>query len=308
MGKSRPMNLEAILSQPRRVRAVTSLEAGEFGALAQHLQGEWDRLQTRRTLEGQPRRRAAGGGRRGALPDARHKLLFILVYYKAYPTQDLLGAIFGLSQPQVCAWVHRLSPLLEKVLGRQLHLPERRAENLHQALARCPGLTFLVDGTERPVNRPAVEPAQRQHYSGRRRRHTVKNVLVVGRRRVCCLSGTFPGSFHDQTVAVAEWEGRRYPPGSVIVRDGGFAGLAQPGAEIWEPEKRPRGGRLGARARRRNRAVAAVRVEVEHVISGVKRCRIVRDVFRNRRAGFVDDVLQVACGLHNFRTHCRFKN
>ena len=302
------MNLEAILSQPRRVRAVTSLAAAEFATLAEQFQAPWGRLQARRPLAGQPRRRAAGGGRRGALPDARHKLLFILIYYKAYPTQELMGAIFGLSQPQVCAWVHRLSPLLEKVLGRELHLPERQAENLHQVLARCPGLTLLIEGTERPVQRPATEPEQRQHSSGRRRRHTVKNVVVGSQRRVRCLSGPFPGSFHDKTVALAEWEGRRYPRGSVVVRAGGFAGLAQPGAEIWEPEKRPRGGRLPARARRRNRALASIRVEVEQVLSGIKRCRIVKDIFRNRKAGFVDEVMLVACGLHHFRTDGRASN
>ena len=74
------MNLASILSRPRRVRAVTSLEAAEFATLAEQFQEHWGQLQTRRTLAGQPRRRAAGGGRRGARPDARHKLLCILIY------------------------------------------------------------------------------------------------------------------------------------------------------------------------------------------------------------------------------------
>jgi hypothetical protein len=65
---------------------------------------------------------------------------------------------------------------------------------------------------------------------------------------------------------------------------------------------------MEADERRRNRALSAVRVVVEHVISGVKRCRIVKDVFRNRKEGFVDTVMNIACGLHNFRTDCRSNN
>ena len=302
------MNLDAILSQPRRVRAVTSMEAAEFEQLAAQLQIEWDRLYARRNMDGQPRQRARGGGRRGALPDAAHKLLFILIYFKAYPTQDLMGVIFDLSQPQVCEWVHRLTPLLEKVLGRKMQLPERRAQNLHQVLDRCPELTYVMDGTERPINRPSNKAAQRQHYSGRRRRHAVKNVLVVCGQTVHGLSGTFPGSFHDKTVAEAEWDGRRFPRGSIVVRDAGFIGLPAPGAEVWEPTKRPRGGELEPDEQRRNRAVSAVRVVVEHAISGIKRCRIVKDVFRNRKEGFVDTVMKIACGLHNFRIDCRSNN
>ncbi len=51
--------------------------------------------------------------------------------------------------------------------------------------------------------------------------------------------------------------------------------------------------------------IVQVRIIVEHIISGIKRCRILKDVFRNTRAGFTDLVIVIACGLHNFRTQCR---
>jgi adenine C2-methylase RlmN of 23S rRNA A2503 and tRNA A37 len=44
---------------------------------------------------------------------------------------------------------------------------------------------------------------------------------------------------------------------------------------------------------------------VEHVLAGVKRCRIVKDVFRNRRIEFEDMVMEIACALHNFRQKLR---
>ena len=48
-----------------------------------------------------------------------------------------------------------------------------------------------------------------------------------------------------------------------------------------------------------------MRVGVEHAIAGVKRCRIVADTFRNLRAGFVDEAMEVASGLHNLRVATR---
>ena len=54
-----------------------------------------------------------------------------------------------------------------------------------------------------------------------------------------------------------------------------------------------------------NRIIAKVRIVIEHVLSGVKRCRIVKDVFRNTKKGYDDLVMEIACGLHNFRHSIR---
>jgi hypothetical protein len=50
-----------------------------------------------------------------------------------------------------------------------------------------------------------------------------------------------------------------------------------------------------------------VRVRVEHAISGVKRSRIVKDVFRNTKDDFSDLVMVIACGLHNLRVQQRIE-
>jgi len=54
-----------------------------------------------------------------------------------------------------------------------------------------------------------------------------------------------------------------------------------------------------------NGIFAGARVLVENTIAGVKRCRIVKDVFRNTKEGFSDLVMEVACSLHNLRMDCR---
>ncbi len=54
-----------------------------------------------------------------------------------------------------------------------------------------------------------------------------------------------------------------------------------------------------------NRICSSVRVVVEHVIAGVKRCRIVKEVLRLTKACMSDLVMEIACGLHNLRVSCR---
>ena len=62
-----------------------------------------------KTAAGNSRQRQPGGGRKGCLVSAEQKLFFILLYYKAYPTQDVMGLLFGITQGQVSEWVRRLT-------------------------------------------------------------------------------------------------------------------------------------------------------------------------------------------------------
>lgn len=54
-----------------------------------------------------------------------------------------------------------------------------------------------------------------------------------------------------------------------------------------------------------NKLCSRVRIVVENVIAGVKRCRIVKDLLRLTKDGISDMVMEIACGLHNLRVTCR---
>ena len=70
-------------------------------------------------------------------------------------------------------------------------------------------------------------------------------------------------------------------------------------------EKKPKGKELSVAEAWFNQIISSVRIVVEHVIAGVKRCRIVKDILRLTKAGISDRVMEVACGLHNLRVTCR---
>ncbi len=54
-----------------------------------------------------------------------------------------------------------------------------------------------------------------------------------------------------------------------------------------------------------NKMISRVRIVVENVISGVKRCRIVKDELRLTKENISDVVMEIACGLHNLRVTFR---
>ena len=54
-----------------------------------------------------------------------------------------------------------------------------------------------------------------------------------------------------------------------------------------------------------NQLIASVRIAVEHVIAGIKRCRIIKETLRLTKDGISDMVMEIACGLHNLRVSQR---
>ncbi len=205
-----------------------------------------------------------------------------------------------MSQSQANEWIHRLSGLLNAALGYEMQLPERRAANVESVLSRCPSLEFIIDGTERPINRPKDKEKQKSDYSGKKKGHTVKNNIITERGgKVVYLSRTCEGKRHDKKLA--DDENYRFPSGSKLLQDTGFQGYRPDGVTVIQPKKKPRGGELSQDEKIVNRAISKLRVEVEHQIGGIKRCQILVQKFRNRVENFVDEVMETACGLHNFR-------
>jgi hypothetical protein len=96
-----------------------------------------------------------------------------------------------------------------------------------------------------------------------------------------------------------------YPLNATLGKDTGFQGYEPPGVVAWQPKKKPKGQELSVAEQAVNHLLASVRIVVEHSLSGLKRCRIVKDVLRNTKVGFSDLVMEVACALHNLRVEFR---
>jgi hypothetical protein len=233
------MNYESLKQNERKFVALTGITPLEFQRLLPAFTRAYARaFPSTKTHAGKPRQRRPGAGRIPVLQRPEDKLLFILVYQKAYPLQEVLGSLFDLSQSRVNRWVHRLLPILVRALDRLGFLPERNPKRFPQHVKRQdepPEL--IIDGTERRRQRPKNAEKQALHYSGKKKTHSDKNVVIVHAqsKRVSYLSGTYAGKTHDKKVA--DGEGIRYPPEATLGKDTGFQGYEPPVRRTYQPKK-----------------------------------------------------------------------
>jgi len=231
---------ERLQADRRQFLALTGLTRPEFQLLLSAFPRAYQRLYpASRTTEGQPRQRAAGGGCKGRLHRPEDQLLFILVYLKTYPLQAVMGELFGLSQPRVNYWIHRLLPVLQGALDDLGVCPERNAAHFAQSPAASGAEPrLIIDGTERRRQRPKNPEKQALHYSGKKKAHTDKNVVIVTlpRKRLGFLSQTCVGKTHDKKIA--DIEGITYPPEAILYKDTGFQGYNPAVKETRQAKKK----------------------------------------------------------------------
>ena len=279
--------------------SLTSLTVQEFAELCDVFGKHWTEFTK------QSEKNPSKGGRPHALKTMEDRLLFILFYLKTYPLQEVIAYSFGISQGAANILIHQFSRILKLALCEGGFVPPRLTEEMLQRLNQESPQDYGIDGTERRIVRPSNPDAESGFYSGKKKAHTLKNNMVAGLddMQIKGLSLTHEGKKHDKKIC--DEEGTRLPEGSDLYRDTGFQGQEIDGVNIHQPKKKPRGGELTDEEKENNRLISSIRVVVEHVIAGVKRCRIVKDVFRNTLSGYDDDVIELACALHNFRSYHR---
>jgi DDE superfamily endonuclease len=253
------MNYKTLSTQPRPFLAMTGLTRAEFRDLLAAFETAYEHTYpTDRTAAGQPRERWPGGGRRSALSSSEDKLLFVLVYLKTYPLQVVLGQLFGISTSQANYWLHHLFPVLRSALDDLGVLPERDGGRLARMPVEPNGPAIvIIDGTERRRQRPKKAEKQALHYSGKKKTHTDKNVLVASASdaHILFLSGTYPGKTHDKRIAD---EGHlTYPPDTTLYKDLGFQGYEPPVQKTCQAKKKAAGARVNGRGEGRQPQVGA---------------------------------------------------
>src|SRR2546428_14029026 len=141
------LSYDGVKQNPEQFLACTSLTVEEFDILLPSFSQAWDGYVKKNYVN--------SGGGKPKLPHVVDKLFFILFYYKVYPIQSAMGAIFEMSQGQVSFWVGVLSIVLQSTLGIAQSLPKRRPKQLKEALAACGASNLIIDGTERERQRPS---------------------------------------------------------------------------------------------------------------------------------------------------------
>lgn len=156
----------------RHMRSLTGVSLSQFEILLEvftklYSQRQWQVYQD--GIIAGTRQRRPGGGKKGALPSMRDKLLFLLYYFKVYPTFDVLGTQFTMARSKAHENLYKLVPLLYQTLVQLGVMPHREFATPVELLEALDGIdTILIDVTERNHRRPQDEQEQREHYSGKK--------------------------------------------------------------------------------------------------------------------------------------------
>ena len=162
-----------VIRDDRQMKALTGVAQAHFDFLLPAFRHVYQETQQQRYEEGAKagqRSRRPGAGIKGKLPTMADKLLFVLYYYKTYPTFDVLGAQFDMVRSKANENLHKLSPILYETLVRLDLMPYReleRPEDLREALTGVAQL--LIDATERVCRRSQDDTTQPEHYSGKKK-------------------------------------------------------------------------------------------------------------------------------------------
>lgn len=226
--------------KPKEFLAATGLTEAEFQCLLTNFEVCYQELPGPKSKSvKKKRKRKAGGGRHAKLSSSSDKLFFILVFHKTAPLQTMHGLAFGLSQPQTNHWIHRLLPVLQQALSKMGMNPEREGRKVGESLAAVEGGANLsIDGTERRLPRPVNTDQQKQKYSGKKKTHTDKNILLVNEntKKVVYLSATTEGKKHDKKLA--EESKISYPRNAALTKDTAFQSYEPKGVLTAQPKKK----------------------------------------------------------------------
>lgn len=298
------ISIEKLVKKPSLFLSFTGLSVDEFQSLVYQME-EVKSDYERKRLNRPNRQRAIGGGRKFThqIPE---KLLMLLMYYRLYLTQCFLGFMFDVDETTIGRNIEYLSPLFEKFLP----LPEKiipastKLNTLAELLSWFPQLRVVIDATEQPIPRPARRDRQRFYYSGKKKRHTIKTQIISNKNGI--IFDTFSGvegKRHDFRTFQDSQADKIFPEEVGFEVDRGYQGIDKllPKRTCYQPAKASRGHPLTEVQKLINRLINRSRVICEHVLSRVKKFRILKEVFRNKLMKYPGIFKQIS-GIVNLRT------
>ena len=294
-------------SAPARFRAMTGYDLSHFDKLLPCFSEEHQEYFSYHNLKGKPHKKGFRKFviyRNSPLPTVEERLVFILSYLKLNPLQEQHADTFGMEQRQCNDFVHGLKTVLDRSLKRLGAMPVSTGAELEKVLEEqgeeaAPDRQLFHDGTEREIPRPSAPALQEENYSGKKKKHTVKNAVVTNMvGLVLLLTSTVAGKVHDKKIADDHYTVKA---GHFLWQDTGYQGYAPDGVTVVQPTKKPRGKELSEEQKAKNKEISSVRVRVEHFIGSIKRMRIVKDECRLRKEGVVSSIMKTCTGLHNLR-------
>lgn len=232
-------------------------------------------------------------------------IAFTLMILKSGITFDFAGFIMQFDQSRAHRQFEKGLNIVHDSLSIEGFIPIRSIADPQEFSSLFKDIdTFIIDATEQRIQRPSDYEDQIANYSGNKKTHTYKSMIISGLDRyIHYVSYVYVGSTADISVLEQDFDPKLpWFDGYTIRVDLGYQGFAKkyPKAKLFLPHKRPRGGQLSESQKEENKKLAKERIGVEHTIGGMKRFDILSIENRIHVVETYNIILGTCAGLWNY--------
>ena len=225
------------------------------------------------------------GGRNSKL-SREDMLLLTYSYYKDYTTFLKLGMYFDLNESNAYRCVIWVESVLHPYMSEDFDISKLSKEK-----------EYIVDVTECPIQRPKIHEIQREYYSGKKKKHTIKIQLIIEEDTKKIVYVTFDkGSVHD--FQLFKESTKQIDKNISMIGDSGYQGIDKILNNSITPKKKSKNNPLTDEDKELNNLISNIRISVEHVNCQLKKFKILSERYRNRKQTFTSRALFL-CFLYN---------
>lgn len=214
-------------------------------------------------------------------------LLLMYGYLRDYTTLLKLGMYFSLDESNAYRWIIWAESILSSYMTENFDITKL---NKHKE--------YIVDVMECTVERPKIQEIQREYYSGKKKKHTMKIQLIIEEDTKKIVYVAFDkGSTHD--FALFKNSTQDMAKDIPMLGDSGYQGLDKILINSLTPKRKSKLHPLTDQDKDLNHLISSIRISIEHVNSQLKIFRILSERYRNRKHTFISRELFI-CSLYNF--------
>lgn len=291
--------------KPRLFKSFTGLSVQQFDNIYQEIESKYPKYEIKRlsSRRRNKRERDVGAGRHFKLT-LRDRIIMVLVYYRLYITYTLASFLFDLDQSNVCRDIEKIEPLIRECLPipQKLYKLTNRLKTKEEVERYFPGFMAFTDCTEQPIPRPKDRMRKRKFYSGKKKKHTVKNLYTANQKGLITYKTKHKQRGRKHDYRIYKKNHPKLPKEVTSMFDLGFLGVEDdyPKQKSSLPIKKKKGCELSVQQKEYNINHSAKRIIIEHTICKLKKYRIMNEVFRNRLKKY-DRISDIVSGLVNYR-------
>lgn len=224
-------------------------------------------------------------------------LLMFFTYYRDYITYLSLSTQFGLDESNAWRWVKWIEVVLidafrdnnnDIEFGKLIDISTFDAKK---------GTVCIVDVTECAIQRSKKIEIQKEYYSGKKKKYTIKIQIIIEEETNKIISIAFEkGSVHDFNVFKETT--KKIDKETIFLGDSGYQGIDKIFMHSTKQKKKSKNNPLTDQDKEFNHLISTNRIPVEHVNCQVKIFRILSERFRSRVKRFFVPAILI-CEFYN---------